>query len=194
MGRYADTTRYPPVDSASVENTLTVRDAFLDEPHAIPRDQWRFGRMTDGWIALDISALYLKGGFQPGYVYELSYEASGAVVAGLAFAALRDMASAGKHRLGVTNFCFPLVRDRRPRRGHRLLDLSDAQPFDHRPRKIMRGPWTSIWPQENRARVPTSIATLAVAGSCRTLARWPVRKRVTRTICPLGNSNASWGT
>jgi hypothetical protein len=41
MGRYADTTRYPPVDPASAENTLTVRDGFLAEPHAIPRDHWQ---------------------------------------------------------------------------------------------------------------------------------------------------------
>jgi hypothetical protein len=47
--------------------------------------------LKDGQVAPDISALYLNGGFQPGHVYELSYQASGAVVAGLAFAALRDL-------------------------------------------------------------------------------------------------------
>jgi hypothetical protein len=94
MGRYADTTRYPPLDPASEANTLTVRDGFLGEPRIIPRDQWQFGRMKDGQLVPDISALYLKGGYQPGHFYELSYEAKGAVVAGLGFAALRDMASA----------------------------------------------------------------------------------------------------
>ena len=54
--------------------------------------------MRDGEVVPDISALYLKGGYQPGHFYELSYEAKGAVVAGLAFAALRDMASAVKHQ------------------------------------------------------------------------------------------------
>jgi hypothetical protein len=48
----------------------------------------------------DVSALYLKDGYQPGHVYELSYEAKGAVVAGLAFAALRDLAAAVKHEQG----------------------------------------------------------------------------------------------
>ena len=38
-----------------------------------------------------------QGGFQPGHVYELSYEATGAVVAGVGFAAVRDLASAVKH-------------------------------------------------------------------------------------------------
>ena len=98
MGRYADTTRYPPLDPASAANTLTVRDGFLGAPQTIPRDQWQFGRMRDGEVVPDISALYLKGGYQPGHFYELSYEAKGAVVAGLAFAALRDMASAVKHQ------------------------------------------------------------------------------------------------
>jgi hypothetical protein len=102
MGRYADTTRYPPVDPTSPANALTVRDGFLGTPRTIPREQWQFGRMKDGVIVPDISALYLKDGYQPGHVYEVSYEAKGAVVAGLGFAALRDMASAVKHQQART--------------------------------------------------------------------------------------------
>jgi Alpha/beta hydrolase domain len=98
MGRYADTTHYPPVDPTSPGNTLTVRDGFLAEPKIVPRDQWQFARIKDGQVVPDISALYLKGGFEPGHVYELSYDATGAAVAGLGFAALRDMASAVKHQ------------------------------------------------------------------------------------------------
>jgi hypothetical protein len=98
MGRYADATHYPPLDPASGANTLTVRDGFLAAPQVIPRDQWQFGRMKDGLVVSDISALYLRSGYQPGHVYELSYDAKGAAVAGVAFAALRDMASAVKHR------------------------------------------------------------------------------------------------
>jgi hypothetical protein len=98
MGRYADTTHYPPVDPASPANTLTVGDGFLAEPKIVPRDQWQFARIKDGQAVPDISALYLKAGFEPGHVYELSYDATGAAVAGLGFAALRDMASAVKHQ------------------------------------------------------------------------------------------------
>jgi hypothetical protein len=100
IGRYPDTTRYPPVDPASAANTLTVREGFLGTPRTIPRYQWQFGRMKDGQVFPDTSALYLKGGFQPGHVYQLSYEAKDAVVAGLGLAALRDMASAMKHQSG----------------------------------------------------------------------------------------------
>ncbi len=97
MGRYADTTAYPPLDPSSPADTLSVRDGFLAAPRVVPRDQWQFGRAKDGQLVRDISALYLNGGYQPGHIYELSYEASGSGVAGLAFAALRDMASAVKH-------------------------------------------------------------------------------------------------
>jgi len=100
MGRYADTTRYPPVDPASAANTLTVRDGFLAAPTTVPREQWQFGRVKDGQVVPDISGIYLKGGFQPGHLYELSYEAKGTVVAGLGFAAIRDLASAVKHQQG----------------------------------------------------------------------------------------------
>jgi Alpha/beta hydrolase domain len=98
MGRYADTTHYPPVDPTSLANTLSVRDGFLAEPKIVPRDQWQFARAKDGQVVPDITALYLKGGFDPGHVYDLSYEATGAAVAGLGFAALRDMASAVKRQ------------------------------------------------------------------------------------------------
>jgi Alpha/beta hydrolase domain len=100
LGRYADTTAYPPIDPTSPDNTLSVRDGFLGTPRALPRAEWQFGRLRDGQVVPDISALYLKGGFEPGHFYELSYRAKGAVVAGLAFAALRDMASAVKHGQG----------------------------------------------------------------------------------------------
>lgn len=100
LGRYADTTRYPPVDPRSAANTLTVRDGFLAPATVIPHEQWQFGRLKDGQVVPDISAVYLKGGFRQGHVYELSYEATGAAVAGLGFAALRDMASAAKHQQG----------------------------------------------------------------------------------------------
>ncbi len=75
--RYADTTRYPPVDPVNAANSLTVRDGFLGEPRAIPRAQWQFGRASGADVKPDISAVFLKGGFAPGHVYELSYEAQG---------------------------------------------------------------------------------------------------------------------
>jgi hypothetical protein len=98
MGRYADTTRYPPLDPASPDSRLTVRDGFLAPALTIPRDQWQFGRERDGQVGPDTSALFFKHGFQPGHVYELSYQAQNPPVAGLGFLALRDLAAALKHQ------------------------------------------------------------------------------------------------
>src|SRR5262245_27563637 len=97
LARYADTTRYPPTDPTSSDNTLTVRDGVLAMPRPVPSDQWQFGRLVDGRVLRDNAGLALSGGFEPGRVYELTYQASGAVVSGLGFAALRDFASALKH-------------------------------------------------------------------------------------------------
>ena len=100
LTRYADTMGYPPVDPASPANSLIVRDGFLGAPRAIPRAQWQFGRAVGADVKPDVSAVFLKGGFAPGHVYELSYEAQGAVVAGAGFAAMRDLASAVKREAG----------------------------------------------------------------------------------------------
>ncbi len=77
LARYADTTRYPPINPSSGANTLSVRDGFLATPRLISPDQWKFGRAGDKGIVPDTTALVLKGGFEPGHVYELSYEAKG---------------------------------------------------------------------------------------------------------------------
>jgi hypothetical protein len=98
LGRYAEATHYPPVDPAGASNSLTVSDGYRGTPRTIAREDWQFGRIKDGQIVPDTSSLYLKGGFAPGHFYQLSYEASGDVVAGVGFAALRDLASAVKQQ------------------------------------------------------------------------------------------------
>jgi hypothetical protein len=95
---YNDVSRYPPVDLASAANTLAVREGFLETERTISRNQWQFGRMVDGHIVPSKDGLYLEEGFQAGQVYELSYEAQGSVVAGLGFAALRDIAASFKYQ------------------------------------------------------------------------------------------------
>jgi hypothetical protein len=97
LGRYSDTSRYPPTDPAGTADMLTVRDGFLGAAHMLAADRWSFDQIgRDGDIGAR-AALVLKGGFEPGHVYELTYDAQGAVVSGLGFAALRDLASALKH-------------------------------------------------------------------------------------------------
>jgi hypothetical protein len=77
----ADLAGYAPLDAASSANTLVVRDGPYGTPRAVDRDQW----------TLDGNTVTLKGGFQPGRNYELSYRAAHLPIAGLGLAAVRDL-------------------------------------------------------------------------------------------------------
>ena len=85
---------YAPVDPNDPSSTLTVRTLFHDAPTPLPRDSWRFtSPNTNGR-----PRIVLDSGFEPGRVYELDYAATGARVAGVGFAAIRDAASAFRYR------------------------------------------------------------------------------------------------
>jgi hypothetical protein len=97
----SDVRRYAPVDPASAESRLTVREGFFGTPHIIPRDQWRFGRIVEGTFVTDPPAISLGAGFQPGRTYELTYRAQAPVVAGLGLVAFRDLGSVLKYQPGA---------------------------------------------------------------------------------------------
>jgi hypothetical protein len=83
---------YPPADTSSAADRLTVRDLFWEPPTEIPRERWSFVMDASGR-----PRLRLAGGFEPGRWYRISYRATGAVVAGAGLAAIRDAASAFKY-------------------------------------------------------------------------------------------------
>jgi hypothetical protein len=89
----ADLPRYLPIDPNDPASSLTVRDKYWDPPSSLPKNAWRIISTGAGRprVALD-------SGFEPGRVYEVTYRAQGAVVAGVGLAALRDAASAFRHR------------------------------------------------------------------------------------------------
>jgi hypothetical protein len=89
----SDAPRYPPADTRSTTDSLTVRDRFWDRAVVVPRERWRFVEGAGGTPTLS-----LDGGFEPGRIYEVTYRANGAVVAGVGFAALRDAAAAFRYR------------------------------------------------------------------------------------------------
>jgi hypothetical protein len=91
------TPAYPPLDPKNPEYRLTERPALVSSPRLVPRDDWQFGRMENGKLVPDVNWVTMKGGFQPGKVYELAYESSNPPVAGVGFAAVRDFASAVKN-------------------------------------------------------------------------------------------------
>jgi hypothetical protein len=87
----ADLPPYPPTSVTDPSAMLTVRDRNWSKPTVIPRSAWRF---ADG---SGRPRVILDAGFEPGRVYEIDYPASGARVAGVGLAAIRDAASAFLH-------------------------------------------------------------------------------------------------
>jgi hypothetical protein len=92
---------YLPVDVASPDYRLTVREGMFSARRLIPRADWQFGRVVDGRHVADPAFLTLQGGFTPGLTYELAFESQNPPVAGVGFAAVRDMASAMKYQPGI---------------------------------------------------------------------------------------------
>lgn len=98
---------YPPTEKGLKEATLTHRVREADSRIPIPRSQWRLeqrpvevgGRKS----LLPLVELSLDGGFQPGHIYELIYEAEGSLVQGLGLAGIRDLISFLKYERGERN-------------------------------------------------------------------------------------------
>ena len=53
--------------------------------------------MDNGQLVFDANWITMKGGFKPGWVYQVTYESSNPPVAGVGFAAVRDFAAAVKN-------------------------------------------------------------------------------------------------
>ena len=88
-----DAPLYAPANPADAASVLTVRDHYWDKPTPIARTRWHFvtGRAGAPRLALD-------GGFEPGRLYDVTFKATGARVAGVGLAAIRDAASAFRYR------------------------------------------------------------------------------------------------
>ena len=91
---------FEPVVAALPQATLSRRLRERDTPELIPRDQWEFiltrGPRAEGSGLIE-GDIRLDGGFEPGVIYELTYEALGSVVQGAGFAAIRDFVSFLRH-------------------------------------------------------------------------------------------------
>ena len=96
-GRGYNTATYLPVNVQDRSYRLTVREGNFAPPRLIARDDWQFARVANGTSVADPASLWLKGGFQPGFTYELAYETQNPPVAGLGMAAIRDAASAFRY-------------------------------------------------------------------------------------------------
>lgn len=91
---------FEPVAAALPRATLTRRLRERDAPEPIPRERWEFlltraaREEGSGLVEADVR---LEGGFEPGVIHELTYEAFGSVVQGAGFAAIRDFVSFLRH-------------------------------------------------------------------------------------------------
>src|SRR4051812_47167497 len=74
-------------------NVLTVRYGPMEKRRVIPRPEWDFVGSVAAKSEPGPRTIRLKGGFEPGKIYEIVYVARDPVVAGLGFAAVRDFAS-----------------------------------------------------------------------------------------------------
>jgi hypothetical protein len=88
---------YPVSEPKDARNTLTVRDTREAPRTTIPRSDWDFAHVVDGKLVPSNRHIHLKGGFQPGKIYEYVYVVADPVVAGCGFAAVRDFAAYAKH-------------------------------------------------------------------------------------------------
>ncbi|MEA2642020.1 MAG: hypothetical protein QOF51_3414 [Chloroflexota bacterium] len=86
---------YPVLDRATA--TLTVREHERDPRVPVPDAEWALARaeLEGDEVVLTPSTndLHLKGGFRPGWIYELIYETEGSRVMGLGFLGVRDLLS-----------------------------------------------------------------------------------------------------
>ncbi|MGI9520676.1 MAG: alpha/beta hydrolase domain-containing protein [Hyphomicrobiaceae bacterium] len=103
LSGWASTRSHPTVSMDTSTARLTRRRYPADQPEIIPPDCWMFAR-TEGGSGLDNQGaetavvasdchVYLPGGFEPGWIYELLYDGRDPLILGLGHAAVRDIAS-----------------------------------------------------------------------------------------------------
>ena len=118
---------FEPLIGGLPEATLTRRRRERDPREPVPRGRWRLRTRYDGrdegsgLVEID---LVLEGGFEPGSIYELIYQARGSVVQGAGFAAIRDLVSFLKHDASDRN---PLRRPDGSRLVERVIGQGRSQ-------------------------------------------------------------------
>lgn len=107
LAMWANQGCYEPTERGERDAVLTWRSREKDARVVIPRGQWRFEKR---WVEengergqLPVIDLVIAGGVQPGYIYEVVYEAQGPIVQGLGLAGIRDLLSFLKHETSEKN-------------------------------------------------------------------------------------------
>lgn len=103
---------YAAATADKSQATLTVRENYSDSPIVVPSSGWDYTDSTLTAVKLTSGPFGGPGSFGPTALYEFTYTAKNPIVAGLGFAALRDLATflrtAETDDFGTPN---PLARD-----------------------------------------------------------------------------------
>jgi len=91
---------YPPAVPDHRQATLTVRPRRDAPAETVPHDAWGYGRVENGTVVPSETDLFVKGGFEPGLLYDLVYTAREPRVSGLGPASVRDAISFFRHAAG----------------------------------------------------------------------------------------------
>jgi hypothetical protein len=84
---------YPAASADKSKASLTVRRNYDDTPARVPADGWDYVDAKLNAVKLTSGSFGGPGSFGPTALYEFTYEAKDPVVAGLGFAAIRDLAT-----------------------------------------------------------------------------------------------------
>jgi hypothetical protein len=103
IAQWANQGYYEPTERGRRAATLTWRLREADPRVAIPHEQWSIDVSRPDSATLPLVELRLSGGFKPGYIYELIYEAKNPIVQGLGLAGMRDLVSFLKYSAAEQN-------------------------------------------------------------------------------------------
>ena len=107
LSGWVSTRGHPAVSRDPAKARLTRRRYPDDARTEIAPEAWQFARVETG-VGLDFQGaeqaivdsdthIYMPGGFEPGWIYELVYEGRDPLVLGLGYVAVRDLVSFLKH-------------------------------------------------------------------------------------------------
>ncbi len=105
---------YRPTANGLSTATLTIRQRPEHPRQPVPADQWKIhvsDVSSDAPTQLPKVELEVPDEFEPGWIYELIYEAQDPLVMGVGFAAVRDLIAALKDGRGADH---PLLREGKP--------------------------------------------------------------------------------
>ena len=93
LARLGGSNSYCAADAVQPDAQLAAKAHFDDQGRVLPRASWAFARIGNGKLIPDPCAVFSRDEFEPGQLYELTYQGAHPPLAGLGEAAVRDFVS-----------------------------------------------------------------------------------------------------